>query len=229
MAKVNKPTPLHPGTSRQPTKLPPKLRKEGQDKLIVKDAALDDERIPRNLLMKYGDDYYVLKAGLEWKANQLVGGAGYSLILEPVTLYKVVEQGIEPPDRHTFKATLTVIANGAKFVNFGEASKENSNSNMHNNLFHLAATRAECRVLRMATACGYASYEEVRTFDGNGQKSTRIQIEGGDKPATKTQLATIKALDPGFFKVNKKTHLYIDPEGLTKQKASDFIRQLSKK
>ena len=159
-------------------------------KVVVRDVALDDKKIPRNLILKYGDQYYVMKAGLEWKANQLFGGAGFSLSLEPIIQDFKNKQFV-------FKATLTVLANGATFVNFGEANSQNANSMLQYQLFHLAATRAECRVLRMATACGYASYDEVKTINGNGKEDQRsLEIEGGDKPATEAQLATIKALNP---------------------------------
>jgi hypothetical protein len=137
---------------------PTRLQKN--EKLKVEDANISDERIPRNLILMYGDTPYIQKAGLEWKANSLFGGAGYSIKTE------IIEN-----DRQgkyvLVKATLTVLKNGATYENFGEAHAGNVNSRMLSQLLHLAVTRAECRVLRMATACGYASYEEVATMPGN--------------------------------------------------------------
>jgi phage recombination protein Bet len=47
-----------------------------------------------------------------------------------------------------------------------------------------------------------------------------LEIPNGDAPATEEQIATIKALAP---------ELKLDFEGLTKQKASEFINELSQK
>jgi hypothetical protein len=161
--------------------------------------------------MTLGEEYYILKAGLEWKANDLFGGAGYSLMIEPVTMdYE--------KQRFVFKATLVVLENNAVYINFGEATAKNVKSLMSSQLLHLAVTRAECRVLRMATACGYASYDEVQT-QGNGKK---VEIENGDKPASKEQIATINSLIPSS---GVKGY----PENITKQEASNLIKELSEK
>jgi hypothetical protein len=123
-----------------------------QSKLEVKDAYLLDKKVPRNLIIKFGNNYFILKAGLEWKAMQLYGGGGYSLETEVV----------EKLENYVLaKATFTT-KNGIKFSNYGEASFKNViNPKMQGYLLHLAVTRAECRVLRMATACGYVSREEM--------------------------------------------------------------------
>lgn len=144
-------------------------------KLRVTDASLSDEKIPRNLIIMYGDSPYITKPGLEWKANKLFGPAGYSIKTE------IMEN--ERGKYVLVKATLTVLANGAVFENFGEASLENVNSMMIKQMLHLAVTRAECRVLRMATACGYASYDEVLT-----QKKGDLIL--GDLPAPKKENIT---------------------------------------
>jgi hypothetical protein len=188
-------------------------KKPAKTKLTVKknDPAESDKRIPRNLIMTLGEEYYILKAGLEWKANDLFGGAGYSLMIEPVTMdYE--------KQRFVFKATLVVLENNAVYINFGEATAKNVKSLMSSQLLHLAVTRAECRVLRMATACGYASYDEVQT-QGNGKK---VEIENGDKPASKEQIATINSLIPSS---GVKGY----PENITKQEASNLIKELSEK
>lgn len=118
----------------------------------VQDASLLDKKIPRNLIVKFGENFYILKAGLEWKAMQLYGGGGYSLETEI----------IEKNEKYVLaKATFT-SKDGAKYSNYGEASYLNvTNPKMHGYLLHLAVTRAECRALRMATACGYVSREEM--------------------------------------------------------------------
>ena len=123
-----------------------------ENKIEVKDANLLDKKVPRNLIIKFGENYFILKAGLEWKAMQLYGGGGYSLETEIV----------ERKDGYVLaKATFT-SKDGAKYSNFGEASFKNViNPKMHGYLLHLAVTRAECRALRMATACGYVSREEM--------------------------------------------------------------------
>lgn len=121
-------------------------------KIEVKDANALDKKIPRNLIIKFGDNYFILKAGLEWKAMQLYGGGGYSLETEIV----------ERKDGYVLAKAVFTSKNGAKFSNFGEASLKNViNPKMQGYLLHLAVTRAECRALRMATACGYVSQEEM--------------------------------------------------------------------
>lgn len=161
-------------------KTPTKLQKN--QVLKIEDASLSDDRIPRNLILMYGDKPYIEKAGLEWKANQLFGAAGFSVEIEPHTIDY-------DNKRFIFKATVTIMANGQKYVNYGEATRENANSMMQSQLLHLAATRAECRALRMATATGYASYEEVMTMP---EKKTVTDPEQEIKPATKDQIENIK-------------------------------------
>lgn len=121
-------------------------------KLTVVDANVLDKKIPRNLIIKFGDNFYILKAGLEWKAMQLFGGGGYSLETEI----------IERKENYALVKAMFVSKDGAKYSNYGEASFKNvTNPRMQPYLLHLAITRAECRVLRMATACGYVSKEEM--------------------------------------------------------------------
>ena len=121
-------------------------------KLSVVDTSQLDKKIPRNLIVKFGENYHILKAGLEWKAMQLFGGGGYSLETEIV----------EKAENYVLAKAIFTSKDGAKYSNFGEASFKNvTNPKMHGYLLHLAVTRAECRALRMATACGYVSREEM--------------------------------------------------------------------
>lgn len=176
----------------------------------LKKGELDDKKIPRQLIIKYGETHYILKAGLEWKATSLFGVGGYSLVLKMLNEPRVDK-------RILFKATMTILATGAKFVNYGEANTKNVNSRMISQMLHLAATRAECRVLRMATACGYASFDELRTINGNGQgkEEKRVVLKDGGRPVSATQLATIKSMG-GTKKVK------------TKQEARDYLEELIK-
>lgn len=145
------------------------------------DANQLDKKIPKNLLMMYQKNWYILKAGLEWKANYLFGGGTYGVITE------IVEKS---PDYVLAKATLKT-RDGIEFSNYGEASKANvTNPLMHKYLLHLAVTRAECRVLRMATACGYTSVDEMNLTE-NGKKTIPVS-ENEAKPATQGQLDLIK-------------------------------------
>lgn len=121
-------------------------------KMTVQDAHLLDKKIPRNLIMKMGDNYHILKAGLEWKAMQLYGGGGYSLETDIV----------EHKEGYVLAKAVFTTPAGIKYSNYGEATFKNViNPKMQPHLLHLAVTRAECRVLRMATACGYVSREEM--------------------------------------------------------------------
>lgn len=161
-----------------------KIKESPKGKIKVVDANELDKKVPRNLIIKYGDNHYILKAGLEWKAMLLYGGGNYSLVTEIID---------RQPDNVLAKATFSTFdknGNPVFYTNFGEASKQNVAPHMLKYLLHLALTRAECRVLRMATACGYASYEEMDTSKGKEAP----QLEDGGKPATAQQLQTIKTL-----------------------------------
>lgn len=150
-------------------------------KLVVQDASALDNKVPRNLILMYDQTPYIMKAGLEWKAQRMY--KKYSLALEPITTDFEKRQFV-------FKATFS--SGDVVFVNYGEAHAENANSMMQKQLFHLAATRAECRVLRMATACGYASYDEVRTVNGDHAIAAEQKNEDDGKPATQQQIAALK-------------------------------------
>ena len=180
-------------------------QKPAQNKIDLHES---DKKIPQDLIISYKGQKHILKAGLEWKANDLFGGAGYSLTVEPLLMNH--EQG-----HYIIMARLTVIANGAVYENIGEAKIANVNPLMKSQLLHLAVTRAECRVLRMATACGYASYDEVRTADQNDKPVH--DIENGDAPASIAQKKTIKAMG-GIVKT-----------GITRQEAVDLISKLATK
>ena len=148
------------------------------------DANVLDKKIPQDLLMKYQNKWYILKAGLEWKANYLFGGNNYGVTTE------IVERS---PDYVLAKATLKT-KDGIEFSNFGEASKANvTNLQMHKYMLHLAVTRAECRVLRMATACGYTSIEEMD--QGGEVEEKQIPTSPDDqKEPTAQQIATINGI-----------------------------------
>lgn len=140
-----------------------------------KDLAELDARIPPNFMMKYQGKDYILKAGLEYKATQVFGVGKYGIEMD------IVERD---DNRIVVKATLTTPL-GMKFVNFGECNKLNTPPTMSKYALHLAATRAECRVLRSATACGYVAYEEMDTPEvkeitsmaDDNEVATDIQIE----------------------------------------------------
>lgn len=170
---------------------------------VYEDANKLDKKIPPSLLMKYQDKYYILKAGLEWKANYLFKGGTYGVTTE------IVEK---TPDYVLAKATFKTTE-GVEFSNYGEASKLNvTNPAMHKYLLHLAVTRAECRVLRMATACGYTSVEEM---DMGGEKAIPVSDTDGE-PATEAQKSTIKAMK-GEVK-----------DGMTQRDAKQIISELAK-
>lgn len=149
-------------------------------KLEVKDAAELDKRVPRNLIIMFQGKPYIEKAGLEWKANLLFGGGNYGVTTE------IVEKS---PDMVLAKATFTT-SKGICFSNYGEASKANvSNPAMQKYLIHLAITRAECRVLRMATACGYTSVDEM---DRSAAQEKEIPVSDTDnEPPTASQMETL--------------------------------------
>lgn len=167
------------------------------------DASDLDKKIPRELLMQYQNKWYILKAGLEWKANYLLGGGNYGVTTD------IIEKS---PDYVLAKATLKTRT-GIEFTNYGEASKLNvTNIQMHKYLLHLAVTRAECRVLRMATACGYTSIDEM---DIGGTAQEIPVSETDTEPATEGQRKVLETL-----KGNIK-------EGITQGEAKAEIARLA--
>lgn len=154
-----------------------------EEKKEFLDANKLDKKIPQNLLMKYQNNWYILKAGLEWKAMYLYGGGNYGVTTE------IIEKN---PD-YVLARAIFKTKDGVEFSNYGEASKANvSNPQMLRHLLHLAVTRAECRVLRMATACGYTSIEEMDTAQDK-VKEIPENPKDGEKP-TDSQIATIETL-----------------------------------
>lgn len=150
-------------------------------KLKVDDAHESDRKIPRDLIIMYQGKPYATKAALEYKAMYLYGGGQFGVTTEIVDRQKDYVLA-----KATFKTT-----SGVEYSNFGEASLANvTNPQMHKYLLHLAVTRAECRVLRMATACAYASYDEM---DLDGEKAIPISETDGDEP-TAAQKETLKKL-----------------------------------
>ena len=169
------------------------------------DLAELDARIPPNMMMKYQGKDYVLKAGLEFKASQVFGIGKYGIDME------IVEKSV---DKIIIKAILTTPS-GMKFVNFGECNKLNTPPTMAKYALHLAATRAECRVLRSATACGYVAWEEMETSD----QIKEIPVgEHDSELATEAQRKTLMGLGAGELKDN-----------LTQAEAKAQIAELSVK
>lgn len=62
-------------------------------------------------------------------------------------------------------------------------------------------------------------YDEAERWNNGNGNDESLKIEGGDKPALKTQIATIKAFDKKFK----------EPKGFTKQQAADLIGKLTRK
>ena len=61
--------------------------------------------------------------------------------------------------------------------------KRVNNTMMHKYLLHLALTRAECRVLRMATASAYVSAEEMEWYAEGKNGEEQKQIPAGEHDA----------------------------------------------
>ena len=152
------------------------------DKIKVKDAHEADKKIPVGLVIQYQGKPYATKAALEWKAMYLYGGGNFGVETQIVS---ITESSVVV--KATFKTK-----DGITYSNYGEASKLNTNSMMQKYLLHLAVTRAECRVLRMATACAYASIEEMDIGE-NGIKELPASDKDGEKP-TQAQISTLQKM-----------------------------------
>lgn len=171
------------------------------------DLAEMDTKVPGQFIISYKGKPYIVKAGLEWKAAQVFGIGGYSLTTN-------VE--FRDNDRITVKAEMN-INDGGQFSNYGEVNRQNTTPEMYKNALHLAATRAECRVLRMATACGYVAYEEME-----GERAETTPGEDDNKAPTGAQMAIIKNL---LEKVPKDQDITIATPK-TQKEARDTIDQL---
>lgn len=149
----------------------------------VKDAHESDKRIPRDLIITYQGKPYITRAGLAWKMNYLFGGGNWGINNE------IVEK---TADGVIVRSSLK-LTTGVEFTNYGEANKQNvSNPAMLKHLLHLAVTRAENRVMRTATACGYTSIEEM---DMEGERTKQVAaLPDGDKPATAEQLKVLEGM-----------------------------------
>ena len=176
------------------------------DKLQVSDAHELDKKVPPNLIIMYQGKPYITKGGLEWKANYLFGGGAYGVTTE------IIEKDLTKG--YVLAKAVFKTREGVEFSNYGEASKENvTNPQMQKHLTHLALTRAECRVLRMGTACGYTSWDEM---DINSEKEIP-KNDDDEKPANERIKETIKALK-GEVK-----------EGMTNGEAKILLNELTAK
>ncbi len=112
--------------------------------------------LPETMVMKMGDKPYVTKAGLNFVAKKL----GITVKVEPVRYS--FEKRPDGQKIAIFKGIATT-ADGREYVDYGIASMENTTSMIvkGGNLDHMASTRASNRALRLATACGYCSVEEL--------------------------------------------------------------------
>ena len=143
----------------------------------VQDAHKLDSRIPSGLIMQYQGRPFILKAGLEWKANQLYGIGKWGMETEIVNYV---------PEKKYALVKARVRIGDVVYEDFGEASPENvSNPQMMKYVLHLAITRAGNRALRRATACGLTSYEELGTEETNQLITKEIKNEsrGNSKPS----------------------------------------------
>lgn len=160
------------------------------NKMVVQDANELDRRIPKNLMLTMDGKPFVLKAGLEWKANQLFGLHGWSLKTE------IIEYDRKEPYA-LVKAQ--VIVGDQVYENYGEASLQNvSNRLMHKYMLHMAITRAEARALRVATACGFTAVEELEQAKAEIPEGLKL---GQDLPKN-TAESPDSAIDEGCTNCN---------------------------
>lgn len=158
-------------------RLPQPVAEEAKPSLAVLDAHKLDQRIPPGFIVMMKDEKsgretpFVTKGGLLWKAEQMFGRGGYAVKAVPVgdeeyLRLRAREAVPEGQPCQIFRGEVWVAGFPEPFVDYGIAWKQNVlNSRLHNQLLHLAATRATNRALRMATACGLASYEEMASVD----------------------------------------------------------------
>jgi hypothetical protein len=117
--------------------------------------------LPEQFVMKMGpkgqEKPYILKAGLLFLAKK---NGVKEIKVKPV--HWSFQQGKDDPLAGVAVAEATVVlGDGTVYSDFGVASKDNTNKMIHANLDHMASTRASNRALRLATACGMCSVEEL--------------------------------------------------------------------
>jgi hypothetical protein len=147
-AKETAPAKNLPATVAPASQCKPAIRKD----FIV--GAFDN--LPETLVMKMGDKPYVTKAGLNFVGKKL----GITVKVEPVRYsFEKHQDGMKIA---IFKGIATT-EDGREYVDYGIASTENTTQMIvkGGNLDHMASTRASSRALRLATACGYCSVEEL--------------------------------------------------------------------
>jgi hypothetical protein len=114
--------------------------------------------IPQQFVMEMQGKPYVMKAGLLFMAKKM----GVKGIQVEAVHYSFQKASDDPLSGVAVcKATVT-LQDGSVYSDIGIASKENTNSKIAaGNLDHMASTRASNRALRLATACGMCSIEEL--------------------------------------------------------------------
>jgi hypothetical protein len=134
--------------------------------------------LPEQFVMKMGpkgqEKPYVLKAGLLFLAKKL---GVREIKVKPV--HWSFQKAKDDPLAGVAVAEATVIlSDGTVFSDFGVASTENTNKMIHTNLDHMASTRASNRALRLATACGMCSVEELPDAPPEVLEAEATVIEG---------------------------------------------------
>lgn len=130
---------------------------KAQSPAVKKDfAACAVGDIPQQFVMKLGDKPYVMKAGLLFMAKKM-GVKGIVVKHLHWSFAKDDMAGVA-----ICEATVT-LSDGSVYTDIGVAHKENTNQMIvkGGNLDHMASTRASNRALRLATACGMCSIEEI--------------------------------------------------------------------
>lgn len=118
---------------------------------------IDWQGLPKEAVIDMGGKPYITKAGLSF--------VGMKLGVKTVRVEPVRWSFEKQPDGQQIaiaRATVT-MDDGREYVDYGIAHKDNCTSmiSQGGNLDHMASTRASNRALRLATACGYCSVEEL--------------------------------------------------------------------
>jgi len=107
---------------------------------------------------------FILRAGLLYKMSKKYGQNGYEIGAEPVTLAAATDGKYS-----TFKGTVRIYDKKGtfkEFTDYATATPENAPSQV-NNLDEMASTRATNRAMRLATAMGLCSIEEISEYAGD--------------------------------------------------------------
>jgi len=133
--------------------------------------------IPSDLVVMMGDRPYIEKAGLLLIAHRRKKNYIEYIQTEPI------KNSYETNNEYAlFKARIKIEGIKEPYISYGSASKKSVKmSTLHGHLDHIAETRAINRCLRLITANGYYTPEEMAEVEHIEEENDIIEIEAEEQ------------------------------------------------